>query len=131
MQVLLDTQSIIWSLEDRGKLSLKAQQAMLTADTVYVSPVSFYEMGIKLRIGRDIGSKRPLDDIIAESLESGFKWLPLRRQHITAYQKILLFEDHRDPFDRMILAIGLAEELTIVSSDHNFPRYSDFVQTVW
>ena len=131
MQVLLDTQSIIWSLEDRGKVSLKAQQAMLTADTVYVSPISFYELGIKLRIGRDIGSKRPLDDIIAESLESGFKWLPLRRQHITAYQKIPLFEDHRDPFDRMILAIGLVEELTIVSSDHNFPRYSDFVQTVW
>lgn len=103
MQVLLDTQSIIWSLEDRGKVSLKAQQAMLTADTVYVSPISFYELGIKLRIGRDIGSKRPLDDIIAESLESGFKWLPLRRQHITAYQKIPLFEDHRDPFDRMIL----------------------------
>lgn len=131
MQVLLDTQSIIWSLEDRGKVSLKAQQAMLTADTVYVSPISFYELGIKLRIGRDIGSKRPLDDVIAESLESGFKWLPLRRQHITAYQKIPLFEDHRDPFDRMILAIGLAEELTIVSSDHNFPRYSDLVQTVW
>jgi len=52
MQVLLDTQSIIWSLEDRNRLTVKAQQAILAADMVFVSPVSFYELAIKLRIGK-------------------------------------------------------------------------------
>lgn len=131
MRVLLDTQSIVWSLEDRQKLSVRAQQTILAAQTVFISPVSFYELAIKIRIGKAIGSKRPLDDIIAESLASGFQWLSLDRSHLTAYDHIPLYEDHRDPFDRMILAIALAENLTLVSSDTNFPRYSDLVNVLW
>ncbi|TAE23425.1 MAG: hypothetical protein EAZ91_22455 [Cytophagales bacterium] len=77
MRVLLDTQSIIWSLEDKEKLSEQAQQTMLAAQAVFVSPISFYELAIKIRIGKSIGSKRPLADIISESLASGFRWLPL------------------------------------------------------
>lgn len=92
---------------------------------------SYYELAIKLRIGKSIGSKRPLDDIITEAFASGFQWMPLQRHHIIAYNKISLFEDHRDPFDRMILAIALAEGLCVVSADRNFSRYSDLVDIIW
>ncbi|RZM10117.1 MAG: PIN domain-containing protein [Pedobacter sp.] len=104
---------------------------MLEADAVFISPVSYYELAIKLRIGKNIGSKQALDNIISESLASGFQWLPLHRHHITAYHKIPLFDDHRDPFDRMILAIALAEDLCVVSDDQNFSRYNDLVETIW
>lgn len=104
---------------------------MVSADAVFVSPISFYELAIKLRIGRDIGSKRPLDDIIAESLASGFQWLPLQRHHIATYQQVPLFDNHRDPFDRMILAIALAEDLTVISADHHFPLYNNLINTIW
>jgi PIN domain nuclease of toxin-antitoxin system len=48
-----------------------------------------------------------------------------------AYQRIPFFEEHRDPFDRMLLAIALADSLKIVSSDHNFPLYNAVVETIW
>ena len=131
MQILLDTQSVIWSLEEEEKITVKARHKMIEADAVFISPISYYELAIKLRIGKNIGSKRALDDIITEAFASGFQWMPLQRHHIIAYHKIPLFEDHRDPFDRMILAIALAEGLCIVSSDQNFSRYSDLVEIIW
>lgn len=51
--------------------------------------------------------------------------------YIVTYQAIPLFDNHRDPFDRMLLAIALADDLTVVSSDHNFPLYSELVETIW
>ncbi|TAE24573.1 MAG: PIN domain-containing protein [Cytophagales bacterium] len=55
----------------------------------------------------------------------------LDQTHLTAYNQIPLHDDHRDPFDRMILAIALAENLTLISSDTNFPRYSDLINVGW
>jgi len=51
--------------------------------------------------------------------------------HLSAYDQLPFYDEHRDPFDRMILAIALADELTIVSSDRNFPRYDQLVSIIW
>ncbi|GAB2596188.1 type II toxin-antitoxin system VapC family toxin [Spirosoma areae] len=98
---------------------------------VYVSAISFYEIAIKLAVGKDIGIKYPLPEIIKTVLKSGLLWLPLSANHIEAYTRLPFFEHHRDPFDRILLATALADDLTIVSSDHNFPLYSNVVTTIW
>lgn len=82
----------------------KAQAATLAAEGVFVSPISFCELAIKLKIGKDIGSKRPMDEIIAETLASGFQWLPFTRQPVIAYQTIPLVDQNRNPFDRLFPA---------------------------
>lgn len=43
MQILLDTQSIIWSLEEEEKITVKARSKMIEADAVFISPISYYE----------------------------------------------------------------------------------------
>ncbi|GAB3962272.1 type II toxin-antitoxin system VapC family toxin [Spirosoma harenae] len=106
-------------------------KAITEADKVFVSPINFYEMAIKIKIGRSIGSNRPIRDAIYLSHQSGFAWKPIEEHHLTAYQAIPLFDHHRDPFDRILLATALADDLTILSSDHNFPLYSDLVTTIW
>ncbi|WP_461130422.1 PIN domain-containing protein [Spirosoma aerophilum] len=50
---------------------------------------------------------------------------------MAAYQTTPFFDHHRDPFDRLLLATALADGATLVSSDHNFPRYNELVETIW
>lgn len=131
MHLLLDTQSLIWSLENDKLLSTKARQAIITAETVFMSPINFYEIAIKVAIGRDAGITRPIDELISFAQQVGFIWLPIIPAHIQAYTKLPFYEAHRDPFDRIILATALANGLTVVSSDHNFALYRDLVETLW
>lgn len=97
MQILLDTHVLVWFLENDNRLSAEAQSAITTADKVFVSPVNFYEMAIKIKIGKTIGLNRPISDAIELSRQSGFDWKPLQKRHLVAYQTIPLFEHHRDP----------------------------------
>jgi PIN domain nuclease of toxin-antitoxin system len=131
MNILLDTQTLIWSLESEQLLTSMAKTAILDADVVYISPINFYEIAIKLAIGKNPGLNRSLGAIMAEAQQSGFVWLPVQANHLEAYLQLPLLDHHRDPFDRLILATALADDLTVISSDHNFPLYSPLVQTIW
>ncbi|GAB4044477.1 type II toxin-antitoxin system VapC family toxin [Spirosoma jeollabukense] len=131
MKILLDTQALIWVLNDSERLTSTARKFIQEADDVYVSPINFYEIAIKITLGKDTGIKWPMHEIIQEALLSNFVWLHVSANHIEAYTRLPLFAQHRDPFDRMILATALSDDLTIVSSDHNFPLYNELVKTIW
>jgi PIN domain nuclease of toxin-antitoxin system len=131
VDVLLDTQTLVWSLEDERLLSVTARDTILGADTVFVSPVNFYEIAIKLAIGKNPGIKQTLGELVVEARLSGFTWLPIIAAHLEAYLRLPLYDHHRDPFDRLILATALADGLSVVSSDRNFPLYGYVVPVVW
>ena len=131
MVVLLDTQALIWTLIDSPRLTPNARTTIQQADVVYVSPISFYEIAIKAALGKDTGIDWPVRQIINESLLSGFSWLPLSANHIESYMSVPLFSQHKDPFDRILLATAIAGDLTVVSSDYNFALYSDLVSFIW
>jgi len=131
MRILLDTEAVLWSLENDARLSTVAEQAIILADDVFVSPISFFEIAIKLKISRKIRFSQPVADLIQAAQQSGFTWLPMTPSHLSAYDQLPFYDEHRDPFDRLILATALADGLTIVSSDRNFPLYSDLVPIVW
>lgn len=96
MQILLDTHALIWFLENDSRLTDKALKAITMANQVFISPVNFYEMAIKIKIGKSIGLNRPISDAIELSQQSGFEWKPLQKRHLLAYQNIPLFDNHRD-----------------------------------
>lgn len=131
MRLLLDIQALIWTLTNPSQLTKLAQKSIQEADIVFVSPINFYEIAIKIAVGRAPGISSPVLTIIEEVNQLGFTWLAMSPEHIDAYIRLPFFDHHRDPFDRMILAIALAEDLTIVSSDHNFPLYDEVVKTIW
>jgi PIN domain nuclease of toxin-antitoxin system len=116
MRILLDTHVVIWW--DEGKrLSKEADRAIRSADQVYVSAVTGWEIAIKAALRR-LAPRRTLEDAIADS---GFEELPVRLRHGVALAEVPLL--HRDPFDRMLIAQAASEGLTIVTRDSAFDKY--------
>jgi PIN domain nuclease of toxin-antitoxin system len=127
MKFLLDTHVVLWIAENSAMLSAKAKTAILdkTADK-YVSIVSAWEVAIKL------GTKKLfLDGGLPEFFKmidsNGFQTLPIEKAYL---QRLLALPDsHRDPFDRLLLATAIAEEMTLITADGNFQKYN--VPLLW
>lgn len=129
MRYLIDTQILIWALNSPEQLSSSTRQ-LLQGNAIFVSQISFLEIAIKQKIG-----KLPEFDLSAEALlsrveQDGFNVLPLKISHIAAYDRLTLFQNHRDPFDRILLATALSESMPIISADENFALYSAQVRLI-
>lgn len=127
MRLLLDSHALIWWLMDDHKLSVVADQAIRSANEVYVSAVSVWELTTKFRIGKlpEIGD---LIHEFADALEQeNFAILPLDFE--AAHKAGLLPGPHRDPFDRMLIAQALIENLALVSNEEIFDQYG--VKRIW
>ena len=122
MNYLVDTQSVIWFAENNPLLSRKAREIMEDqASTCFVSMASFWEISIKMRLGKLDIKGLNLPDFWDKVVENGFLILDIRRDHVLENEKLALF--HRDPFDRMLIAQALHEGLTIVTQDRVFSEY--------
>ena len=125
MRILLDTHIVLWALLDSNKLSKKAHKIIESASEVYISPVSLWEIAIKVNIG-----KLNVDIIrIKEKIfESNYNELPLKFDHIFGLNN--LPDIHKDPFDRILIAQALSEPLKLITADVLIKKYSDLVELV-
>jgi PIN domain nuclease of toxin-antitoxin system len=131
MRYLLDTRIVIWSLEDHVNLKFPARLILENADnTIFVSAISLMEMSIKLKLGKIPEFIISLEDITKQSRKDGFELLPIEAKHIFAYQSIPFYDDHRDPFDRFLLATALSEQIPIISYDEKFLGYRPFIEVI-
>jgi PIN domain nuclease of toxin-antitoxin system len=131
MQILLDTHALIWFLENNPLLSKKAKSIIEDPDNeIFVSIVSFYEMSIKLTIGK-LTLPDSLEETITKTIKNNIQIHEINRHHVVQYQQIPLLSDHKDPFDRMIIATATHEHLDIISVDENFVNYKSFVNIIW
>lgn len=125
MRVLLDTHVFLWAATNSPRLSERAREQLLSAERVYVSAASVWEIAIKTALGRikvDLGR-------MVESIEgSGFEELPVRATH--AAQVGTLPPYHRDPFDRLLVAQATVEPLLLLTGDRQLLRYSELVRLV-
>ncbi len=122
MNLLLDTHVLIWWDEGR-RLTSGARRAIETADIVYVSAASAWEVAIKIGLGR----LQPARTVEEAAEESGFLELPITFRH--AERIAGLPAHHRDPFDRLLIAQAEVEGLTLVTRDPVFGRYAVAVIT--
>ncbi len=123
MQVLLDTHAWVWSFLDDPMLSPGARQAIAGADTVFVSPISLFEIGQKVRIGKWPGMASCLDSLPTVLREQGGVSAGLTAE--TALYAGRLEWAHRDPFDRIVAATAIRGGLTLVSADTMFDSFPD------
>jgi len=122
MRVLVDTQSVIWYFIESPLLSKKAHHIIDNPENqCLLSLASIWEMAIKLRKGGDLGLNGSLQDFIERVEEFDFEFLAISKSHIYKTQKLELF--HNDPFDRLIIAQAIFENLHIISSDEVFDKY--------
>ena len=89
-----------------------------------MSIVTFWELGTLANLGRLLLAP-DLVTWIARIRAGGFAILSTEDHHLVAYAKLPAVKDHRDPFDRMLIAQALTENLTLVSRDGKFGEYAD------
>ena len=117
-RLLVDTHALLWWLADDPGLSATAREALAEpANDVLVSTASVWEIAIK----RALGKLSAPDDLPAHIEAQGFGWLPVQAAH--AWQVRDLPPHHRDPFDRLLVAQSLVEQLPVVSADARFSAY--------
>jgi PIN domain nuclease of toxin-antitoxin system len=128
MKVLLDTHAFLWWITDDGQLSTLAREAIGASENhVFVSAASAWEIFTKSRIGR-LPLPQPVDGFIARHLEeNAFQPLSITMRH--TFELETLPDLHRDPFDRMLIAQALAEEMSLVTGDQAIRAYP--VSTIW
>jgi PIN domain nuclease of toxin-antitoxin system len=122
--LLLDTHTLLWWQTANPRLSTAVRAALLQPEsTVWVSAVSWWEIGIKVSLGR-LPEAVPVQALMQDALEAGFLTLPIRPSHVLRLSQ-LPFPDngHRNPFDRMLIAQALDENLTLLSADVKFGAY--------
>ena len=122
MNLLLDTQALIWWRQGNRQLGKRARAAITRhAAAVRVSAASAWEIAIKSRLGR-LTLREPLHVWIVAAVEdSRFEVLDVTLDHAVAVAK--LPHHHADPFDRLLIAQAQLEQLTIVTSDSAFDAY--------
>lgn len=87
---------------------------------MYVSKVSFWEIAIKVSIGK-LTLPFELEELDQETLSNHIEILEIEMSHILRYVNIPLH--HRDPFDRLIISQAIEEEIPVISSDDKFSLY--------
>lgn len=128
MRLLLDTHAFLWWVAGSRELSRKARSAIGSGrNECLVSVASAWEIAIKISLGR-LRIDGSLDRFLAEQIAANaFQPLPIDLKH--AARVATLPFHHRDPFDRLLAAQALAEDLTLVTDDPAFARYG--VRRVW
>jgi PIN domain nuclease of toxin-antitoxin system len=126
VKVLLDSHAFIWWMSSVERLSEPAKTAIRESE-VLVSAVTAYELGIKFALGR-----LPVFEVLEQQFEEacfeqGFELLPVSTMHALAAARLPIV--HRDPFDRLLAAQSMVEEVPLVTVDAAFRHFG--CKTVW
>ncbi|MGB7565774.1 MAG: type II toxin-antitoxin system VapC family toxin [Prochlorococcaceae cyanobacterium] len=124
-RLLLDTHLVLWWLGDHPQLPKAAVELILNPDNeVHVSQASLWEMAIKRSLGRLEVNLAKLERAIPAQ---GFRWLPIRNQHLLAVAELETSPVHRDPFDRLLVAQSRVEPLLLLTADRQLAAYGPTV----
>ena len=128
MRLLLDTHTFVWYVTNNQKLSSTARQLINEGNNeVLLSIVSIWEMAIKHSIGK-LSFELPFEIFISQQLAvNNFDLLNIKISYLNVVANLPLH--HRDPFDRLIIAQAMVEQIPIVGTDKIFDSYP--IQRLW
>lgn len=128
MKYLLDTHVFLWAIAGDRRISEKAHEVLFQkSHDFFLSAGSVWEIVMKVQVG-----KLPLPARLAPYLKrqmaaNRVQVLPISFAHVVRIEQLPLH--HRDPFDRILVAQSIEEEMLLVSADPEFRRYP--VKVVW
>ncbi len=130
MNLLLDTHTLIWFVLADPLLSVIARALIEDPNNeIMVSPASFWEIAIKVSKGK-LALNQPYGNFIDLCLNQyGFRGLPIGPAHTTQLATLPFPPGHKDPFDRLLIAQAIVENIPIISVDGAYDHYP--VRRIW
>ena len=128
MRTLLDTHVFLWYVLGNPNLSNKAKEIIDTKTGLNFSIASLWEIAIKVNIGK-LQLNCSFDELLARLVYIKAEILPISIEDTQTYMSLPLQTDHRDPFDRILIAQTMNRSLILVSQDTKFDAYP--IQRVW
>ena len=128
MKLLLDTHTFLWFVLNQPELSTTARDLIINPNNdILLSPASYWEIAIKISIGKyQFPGPYELwmnDQLLTNTIEI----LPITIAHTATVIKLPFH--HKDPFDRLLIAQSIAENISIISTDGIFDSYA--VDRIW
>jgi len=128
MRIILDTHSLLWFIMGDGRLSNNARTIIEDLDNrILVSVGSLWEIAVKVNIGKLRFLQTYQDFFPSELQKNDIEVLPIRHADLAILATLPLH--HRDPFDRLIIAQAMSENISIATKDDAFRNYT--VETIW
>ncbi len=122
MKLLLDTHALLWFILNDTQLSDNARSLMLDpANELLVSPASYWEIAIKISLGKYILGEEFGEFMEQQISENDLTVLPITVKHAAAVATLPFH--HRDPFDRLLIAQAMTEQIPVLSRDQVFDKY--------
>ena len=128
MRILLDTHVFLWWIADDHRLSSKAREIIGAASNdLFLSAASGWEMAIKAGLGK-LDLPDAVEEFVAKHLKvNTVSALPIQMNHAVRVGD--LPRHHRDPFDRLLVAQAIAEDLPIMTADPLIAQYP--ITVIW
>ena len=128
MTLLLDTQILLWAVNQPARLPIAARTLLTNPDNdLLFSPASLWEIAIKNTLGRDDFHVEPR--VLRRGLlDNGYAELPITSEHAVNIDSLPRL--HKDPFDRILLAQAITEGITLLTTDVQVARHGGPVRKV-
>ena len=128
MKLLLDTHTALWLLNEYEKLPSSARDYLRDeANALYISVVSTWEVAIKHSIGKLTEFPGGVKLFISALNDLSIEIITVLPEYVEVVEELPFI--HRDPFDRLIIATALCENMTIITADENIQKYD--VRYIW
>lgn len=128
LNLLLDTHAFLWWLAGDAALSILARTEIAdTTNIVFVSAASAWEIATKVRVGKLPGAATIATDLATVLAAQDFVPLPISFAH--GQSAGTLPGPHKDPFDRMLVAQAILEDMVLISNEQRFDAYG--VRRLW
>ena len=131
MNILIDTHILVWTLDKNSPLSAKHKEMLEdVSNRVFASQINLMELSIKKNLKRLPEFVPDISEVAKQCLINGFEILAISNEHIFTYQHLPLFNEHRDPFDRFLIATAIKEDFVIMTTDEKFHLYSSLIKII-
>ena len=127
MNLLLDTHAFMWFVNGDPLLGANAKKSIESIDNKnFISVASLWEIAIKVNIGK-LSLSKPFHTIKKQIEDNNIELLPIDFNHTLQLVSLQLY--HRDPFDRLIIAQAMTEQMAVITKDEHFKKYS--IKIIW
>ncbi len=129
---LLDTHSFLWTVFNSKNLGSQARSIILDLDhVIYISSITFWEISLKFSTGKLNLENCTPEQLVSIAQQLNFKTLLLSPDESATFYR-LPKQEHKDPFDRMLIWQAISNDLILISKDSKFESYREYgLKTVW